>query len=445
MTQEKAFEIKMEWYWSKERAEQEWTHIWSKLWHMGPRVDELRESGDVMIHSLGHESLLFVRDGDEFRGYFNVCRHRANRLLLSDDGPSFTREFHCAFHGWRYALNGKRTHVPYQERFDCKALNDPERTSLKSFRVESFAGWLWFTLDDKAPSLAEFLGPIGPKLAAYKMERAQIIDYKTFEFACNWKTVFDAFNESYHFPTLHSEILAWGNEDAPITMLNIHSMMVNEYGAPSKFYPEQKALNPSLEALLRQNGIDPAEFKGSAKDVRRAVQMAKRARQEGSIFPYAELTDGQLSDAYHFMLFPSAHFNLFPEFYVTLRYRPHPSGDPEKMYFDFTMCAPLEPGEEVPQYQHRVVKAGSEPVSEVLKWGVRQHPVVNEVLGQDVGLVEMVQRGQRSQSFHGALLSSDERRIAHFHESIDDLVSGRRSLRELMASRQTEADTHSGT
>lgn len=443
MTESADFKIHPDWYWSKDRAEKEWTQVWSKLWHMGPRAEELRESGDVMVHSLGRESLLFVRDGAEIRGYYNVCRHRGNRLVLAGDGPSYATGFTCAFHGWRFGLNGERIQVPYQERFECQAMNSPGRKMLKSFRVESFAGWVWYTLDDDAPSLKEFLGPIAAKLDVYKMERATIIDYKTFEFEANWKTVFDAFNESYHFQTLHSEILSWGNEDAPITLLNIHSMMVNEYGAPSKLYPEQNALNPALVILLQQNGIDPESYRGGARGVRRALQVAKRAREGNPTFPYENLTDSQLTDAYHFMIFPSAHFNLFPEFYVTLRYRPHPSGDPEKMYFDFLMCAPLEPGEEVPPYEHRIVKARTEAVADVLKWGSRQHPVVNQVLGQDVDLVETVQRGMRSQSFDGPLLSIDERRIAHFHESIDDLVTGRRSLRELIAARNTEPDAHS--
>ena len=440
------FRIDPKWYWSKERADQEWDHVWSKLWHVGPRVEELPEPGDVYVHSLGRESLLFVHDeSGEVRGFYNVCRHRGNRLLLSNDGPAYVNQFRCAFHGWCYDLDGKFRNAPYRERFDQEAINDPARTSLARFRVEQFAGWYWFTLDDLAPDLTTYLGPMGPRLAAYHMEKATIIDYKTFEFNCNWKVTFDAFNESYHFQTLHSEILAWGNEDAPITLLNIHSYMVNEYGKPSKMYPEQVKLNPALQSLLTANGIDPATFAGKATDVRRAVQEAKRAKQASgnTNFPYAELNDSQLSDAYHFMLFPSTHFNLFPEFYVALRYRPHPSGDPEKMYFDFIMCAPLEDGETVPPYEHRIVRGGAEPVEDVLAWGVRKHPIVNEVLGQDVGLVEFVQRGQRSQSFEEGLLSSDERRIEHFHRNIDGLIQGR-SIRDLMASNAIEADAHSG-
>jgi phenylpropionate dioxygenase-like ring-hydroxylating dioxygenase large terminal subunit len=439
------FRVEPEWYWSRERAEQEWRHVWTRLWHLGPRVEELPAAGDVMVHTLGHESLLFVRDADgRIRGYFNVCRHRGNRLLLAADGPSCAREFHCAFHGWRYALDGRLVHVPHREKFAAEALADAGRTSLKEFRVEAFAGWTWFSLDPDAPRLLDYLGPVAPRLQRYRMERAHIVDYKTFEFACNWKTVFDAFNESYHFQTLHSEILSWGNEVAPITLLNIHSMMVNEYGAPSPLYGDRRTLNPALEALLRQNGIEPATFAGDALQVRRALQQAKRSRQDGSVFPYAELTDGQLTDAYHFALFPSTHLNLFPEFYVAMRYRPHPSGDPERMYFDFIMCAPLAAGEEAPTYTHRVVRGGEQPVGDVLEWGARRHPVVDQVLGQDVGLVEHVQRGQRSSSFAGALLGSDERRIAHFHETIGQLIAGR-SIHEIIASSVTEADAHDGS
>lgn len=447
MTEVSSFRVEPSWYWTQERAELEWDHMWTKVWHMGPREEEIPEEGDVFVHTLGRESLLFVRTSTgEAKGYYNVCRHRGNRLLLSSDGPAYVNQFRCAFHGWCFDIEGNFTHAPYAERFDQAVLADKTRTGLKTFRVESFAGWLWFTLDEEAPGLAEYLGPLAEKLGAYHMEKGAIVDYKTFEFGANWKTVFDAFNESYHFQTLHSDILTWGNEDAPITLLNIHSYMVNEYGRPSKMYPDQETVNPSLKALLEANGIDPETFTGKGTEVRRAVQEAKRAKQAAGdkTFPYAELNDSQLSDAYHYMLFPSTHFNLFPEFYVTLRYRPHPSGDPEKMYFDFIMCAPLAEGETVPPYEHRVVRGGTERVADVLTWGVRQHPIVNQVLDEDVGLVEFVQKGQRSRSFDEGILSSDERRIEHFHRNIDELIRGR-SIRDLIAVNPVEPDAHSGS
>ncbi|HEX2793753.1 MAG TPA: aromatic ring-hydroxylating dioxygenase subunit alpha [Croceicoccus sp.] len=440
MSAQQAFRIDPSWYWSGGRAEQEWEHVWTRTWHAGPREEELAETGDLFVHTLGRESLLFVRREDGgIDGFFNVCPHRGNRILLGADGPAFVREFKCAFHGWTFGSDGSLTHAPYAERFDPAVLADPRCTSLKRFRTASFAGWIWFTLDDEAPELDEFLGPMAKRLEAYRMERATIVDYKTFEFGCNWKTTFDAFNESYHFQTLHSEILSWGSEDAPITLTGIHSYMVNPYGRPSAMYPDQETVNPALAGLLAANGIDPASFPGKATDVRRAVQQAKRAKQGGTVFPYEGLSDSQLSDAWHFMLFPGIHFNLFPEFYVMMRYRPHPSGDPERMYFDFIMCAPLAEGEDVPPYSHRVVRGGEEEIGEVLEWGARSHPVVNQVLDQDVDLVEHVQQGMRSQAFAGPILSSDERRIEHFHRNIDQLIRGR-SLRDIMATNPVEQD-----
>jgi len=440
-----SFRIDPAWYWSQERAQAEWDAVWTRTWHMGPREEDLPQGGDVFIHSLGPESLLFVRrDDDSVRGFYNVCRHRGNRLLLGPDGPAYANNFTCAFHGWVYDLDGKLGHVPYRERFDPPKIDDPACTSLRGFRTESFAGWIWFTLDDEAVPLREFLGPVAQRLEGYRMERATIVDYKTFEFGCNWKTTFDAFNESYHFQSLHPEILAWGNEDAPIALQGIHSFMYNEYGSPSALFPEQDKLNPALEALLEASGIDPVTFPGKATDVRRAVQEAKRSRQEGSVFPYASLSDGQLSDAYHFLLFPSLHFNLFPEFYVAMRYRPHPSGDPEKMYFDFIMCAPLQEGEKVAPYEHKVVRGGEQEVGDVLEWGVRSHPVVNQVLGQDVDLVEHVQKGMHSKGFDAPILSSDERRLEHFHRNIDALINGA-SLADLMSDNPVEEQPTSGS
>ncbi|MFS0736727.1 aromatic ring-hydroxylating dioxygenase subunit alpha [Sphingomonas sp. 1P06PA] len=412
-------------YRSAERARAEWDRVWIKCWHAGPRVEELPEPGDVMVHSLGGESLLFVHDQDgTIRGWFNLCRHRGNRLILSGDGPTAVRELRCAFHGWRYGLDGALIEAPYAERFgDCLA--DQKRTGLKSFRVEAWAGWLWFTLDDDAPPFANYLGPMRPLLEPYRLEKATIVDYKTFEFDCNWKTVLDAFNESYHFQALHSDILAWGNEDAPIALTGIHSMMVNEYGAPSRLYPDQATINPALRQYLEFSGIDPDSFSGTPADVRLAGQAARRrAGEDGSHLPYATLADGQLSDAYHYLLFPSLHLNLFPEFQVAMRYRPHPSGDPLKMYFDFIMLAPLAPGEAIPSYEHRVVRGKDQLVGEVLEWGARRHPIAEQVLGEDIDLIEQVQAGTASIAFDGPILSEDERRIAHFHANLDRLLAG---------------------
>lgn len=442
-----SFTIDPSCYSSPERVAQEWESLWTQAWHPGPRVEELPESGDGFLHTFGNESLIFLRQSDgSIKGFFNVCPHRGNRLLLSqDDGPVHQNGFNCAFHGWQFDRSGQCTDIPYRERFqtqDGTALAN-EDVQLTSFPVVVWAGWVWFSLAENPVDFSEYMKPIQSRLDAYQMHKATIVDYKTLEFPCNWKTIYDAFNESYHFLALHSDILSWGSEDAPITQLGIHSMMVNRYGQPSALYPDQTGLNDDLKALLQQNGIDPERFEDGAQDVRTAIQKSKRKVQNDSVFPYSTLTDSQLTDAYHYAVFPSVHFNLFPEFYVMMRYRPHPSGDAEKMYFDFIMCAPLQPGEEPHDYEHRVVQAGSEPLSETLDWGSRSHPIVEKVLGEDVSLVGFVQKGTQSMAFKGPILGEDEKRLTHFHGMLDQLIAGRASIHQLMQNETVEASQHS--
>ncbi len=430
---ETSFKIIPASYFCPERARQEWDAIWTKLWHLGPREEELPEPGDVFVHSLGHESLIFVRGMDSMvRGFFNVCRHRGSRILLNDDGPCHVKQFSCPFHGWCYGLDGQLGNVPHSDRFDFDDVESETRPALQTFRVASFSGWLWFTLNEEAPDLLTYLGPVGPMLTSYRMNEARIYDYKTFEFKANWKVTLDAFNESYHFQALHRELLSWGNETAPIELFGIHSMMINEYGSPSSLYLNQTEINPALKAMLQEYDIDPETFSGAPSDVRLAIQREKRKLESDVIYPYSNLSDGQLTDAYHFLIFPSVHFNLFPEFYVAMRYRPHPSGDPERMHFDFIMCAPPEVDEVVQPYTHRIVEAGAEPVESVIDWGEHAHPIVNMVLEQDISLIEHVHMGQKSQSFLYPIIGKDEIRIEHFHRNLDDLITQRRPLSSML-------------
>ncbi|MCZ9335926.1 Rieske (2Fe-2S) protein, partial [Klebsiella pneumoniae] len=51
--------------------------------------------------------LLAVRGGDGvIRAFHNVCRHRAGPLVSGPAG-SCGQELTCAYHGWRYALDGR--------------------------------------------------------------------------------------------------------------------------------------------------------------------------------------------------------------------------------------------------------------------------------------------------------------------------------------------------
>ena len=68
-------------YFSHEFMQQEWEKVWKKTWHFVMKVSELDQPGAFYTPELGKESFLFVRGSDDqIRGFYNVCRHRANRI-----------------------------------------------------------------------------------------------------------------------------------------------------------------------------------------------------------------------------------------------------------------------------------------------------------------------------------------------------------------------------
>ena len=79
--------IPKERYISPEFMEREWDSIWTKVWLLGCREDQIPEPGDYMCTNIGRESVLLVRqDNGGIKAFHNVCMHRGNRL--ADEGLS---------------------------------------------------------------------------------------------------------------------------------------------------------------------------------------------------------------------------------------------------------------------------------------------------------------------------------------------------------------------
>ena len=89
-----------------------------------------------------------------------------------------------------------------------------------------------------------------------------------------------------------------------------------------------------LASLLTYWELDPADFKGRPEDTREALQRAKRALGPDKGYShYATVPDEQLTDAFHYTLFPNFAVSLWADGFHFLRARPHPT-DPEQCLFD---------------------------------------------------------------------------------------------------------------
>ena len=92
------------------RREQE--RIFSRSWLLAGHASELEEPGSYLLHEIGNESVIVVRDTDgQVRAHHNLCRHRGSRLCTGPRGQ-LRGALTCPYHGWTYALDGTLRAAP---------------------------------------------------------------------------------------------------------------------------------------------------------------------------------------------------------------------------------------------------------------------------------------------------------------------------------------------
>ncbi|WP_101757182.1 SRPBCC family protein [Oceanicoccus sp. KOV_DT_Chl] len=395
--------------------QQEWPQVWRRVWNMGPRIEQLKSSGDFVTHEFGRESFIFIRDQeDQLRCFFNVCQHRGNRLI-HDSGCGNRKILKCQFHAWAWNIDGTIKAVPDADTFPQLANGLPcDELDLAEIRIDCWGGWIWFNIDGKAPPLTEFLGVIPGHLAPYQMENMRLYEYNSFLWDCNWKAGCDAFNESYHFRGIHPQMLKWSEAKASIELLGEHSRMINRYGTTSPPYHNDTEIFPELKQWMSFYGMDPEAYQGKPEDVRLAKQKYSREMQDTSHYPYQQLRDDQLSDVYHYFVFPNIVFNTFAEGINTFRFRPHAT-DPNKMYYDLLLLAHIPADQEVKPV-HRTHNTRVQ-YSDVFQ--VPQPTIITDVMQQDADNLQFVQAGLSSEGFKGMYLGDQELRLRHFHNTLD--------------------------
>src|SRR3546814_16706702 len=104
--------------------------------------------------------------------------------------------------------------------------------------------------------------------------------------------------------------------------------------------------------------MDPAEYEGRVSDIRRDVQLFKRKHGLEQGKDYSELNDDQLTDDYHYTIFPNVSMNVHADDVMMFRQRPHPT-NPDKMFYDVWLFELVPDGEEWQEDRKSVVQGKS--------------------------------------------------------------------------------------
>jgi hypothetical protein len=213
------------------------------------------------------------------------------------------------------------------------------------------------------------------------------------------------------FKGIHPQ-LQWYLDDINIQIdcYDRHNRYLIPFATVSPRVSLPSAIPPAIYDIMVKAGMDPAEYEGRVSDIRRDVQKFMRANGHLQGKDYSELNDDQLTDDYHYMIFPNVALNAHADDLMLFRQRPHPT-DPNKMFYDIWMFELVPEGEEWPE----------RPRLQRFRHGEK---TIGQVLDQDAFNLPFVQQGMHSSAFKGLWIGEQELRIRHFHKVIDDYVYG---------------------
>ncbi|MGH8373068.1 MAG: aromatic ring-hydroxylating oxygenase subunit alpha [Gammaproteobacteria bacterium] len=173
-------------------------HIFAKTWQPVTRTGQLRETGDQVVAEVAGKPIIVVRGNDGvLRGFFNVCRHRAGPLALTNGN---TRQLQCKYHGWTYTLEGQLRAA--HEMQDAKDF-DISCIHLDPVWVGEWEGMVFVAVQEPAMTLVQLLDGIRERIRPIELPRMQFHSRVNYDVACNWKAYVDNYLEGYHLPHVH--------------------------------------------------------------------------------------------------------------------------------------------------------------------------------------------------------------------------------------------------
>jgi hypothetical protein len=192
------------------------------------------------------------------------------------------------------------------------------------------------------------------------------------------------------------------------------------FGQPS-FKIDQEALNDSLRGYLQVSGIDPETFKGTAQDVRPAVQRLKREHAVKAGFDVSGFIDEQFTDTWGVSMFPATLIAMNFEVVLLQRLQPHPT-DPERYYM--TPIVLYRPGSVSgrglpPFLTVPGLDLNPKSIPDTKHYSLQDGFHLGPLIAEDVNIIAKTLLGVKSRGYKGPIWGEQEQRLRHFHKEYD--------------------------
>ena len=406
---------------SREFHDMEMQHVWSKVWQMVCREEEIPETGDHIVYDIGDYSFIIVRTSEnEVKGYYNSCLHRGTQLRPSDSEGNVP-QFRCPYHGWTWNLEGELIDLPCDWDFPHV---DKAKATLPEVQVDFWGGFVFINMDDDAESLADYLGNLPAEFESWNYEKKYKQHHIAKRVDMNWKVGVEAFIESYHVIATHPQIMpstADANTQYDVDPQQNVNRMITAMAVPSPHLDpiEEQEIVDAMLGRANRLGMDPTAFDVPEGSTARQFLAEMRRQTVGPELgqDYTTYTDSEMLDAIQYWVFP----NFFPWGGVgtNIVYRFRPDGNnPDSAFMEVIILSDYDQSQPRPEPAEMRVLGEDEPWSKAED----QFGGLAGVFEQDMGNMPRVQRGMKASKKGVTLGNYQESRVRHLHTKIDEYI-----------------------
>jgi len=412
-------DIPVESYVSPEGTRLELARMWSRVWQMACREEEIPAVGDHVVYEIGDWSILVIRSGESrIRAFHNVCLHRG-RILRERDGNC--QKLRCPFHGFTWDLDGNLREVP--ARWDFPHVEDDE-FRLPEVKVGTWGGFVFVNIDAESISLEDYLGELPAHFKDWALEDKWKAVHVAKVVAMNWKVGVEAFIESLHVEATHPQIMPTTgdtNTQYDIWAGQPHwNRMLTPFATPS---PQLRPLLSEQEIydVMAAQGQGAPGMQVPPGGTARALAGEQMRKLVGMMSgrDLAHVTDAELLDAIQYFVFP----NFFPwgGYFLNIVYRFRPVGaDPNRALMEVMMLMPVPPAGPRPAPARMRLLGEHEEWTDAPELGP-----LGPIFKQDMNNMPFVQRGLRAARKPGVTLANyQESRIRHLHQTLAAYLRG---------------------
>jgi len=420
----------------------EYDKLWSRVWQIAARLDEVPEINDYTVYDIGDQSVVLVRVGqNSVKAYHNVCPHRGT-ALAQGCGAFQGGRIICPFHGWRWNTAGQNQFVLERREFRDGQLRDSD-VALKEIKSVIFAGFVFINFSSAAEPFDDFIAPVRGLFEGLAIEDMHHYWWKQIPIQSNWKVAQEAFFEGYHVPATHPQLepkaadFIFGEQSGREVQFNHWNVLYETYAkGHGRFYGGKKT---PMAGNVRAENADPvvvmaARLKLLAdgmdaqvlpEDIEVVLSLQGKELQAGSSLGseyvkalYAKAAAEQrpmpkpTSEALgmwggEIFLFPN--FMILPHAGNAMMYRARPVGlDPDRCIFEI--------------YSTKSYPAAVRPPRAVVQCvtDIDDPQQVLQIPRQDLGNIPRMQKGLHSKSMRQTWLAKEQEKIIlNMHQEMD--------------------------